>query len=66
MTITVNGQIKEVEAGLSLSQLLDQMKLNANCVAAERNLEVCERETFASTTLNEGDSLEIVQFVGGG
>ena len=66
MTITVNGQTKGVEAGISLGQLLEQMQLNAECVAVECNLEVIEREAFASAQLNEGDRLEIVSFVGGG
>ena len=66
ITIKVNGQTKEVEAGISLSQLLDQMQLNTDCVAVECNLEVIERAGFASTQLSNGDSFEIVQFVGGG
>lgn len=66
MTITVNGQTKEVEIGMTLAQLLDLMQLKADCVAVECNLEVLEREAFAKTLLNESDTLEIVQFVGGG
>lgn len=66
MTIIVNGQTKEVEAGITLAELLDQMKLNLDCVAVERNLEVVERDIFTSTSLSADDSLEIVQFVGGG
>lgn len=66
MTIIVNGQTKEVEAGITLAELLDQMKLNLDCVAVELNLEVVERDIFTSTSLSADDSLEIVQFVGGG
>ena len=66
MTITVNGQPRKVDAGLTLAQLLEQMQLNADCVAVECNLEIIERDAFATTGLSAGDSLEIVQFVGGG
>lgn len=66
MTITINGQPKEIEAGLNLAELLEKLQLNADCVAVECNLTVIEREAFTRTTLNNGDSLEIVQFVGGG
>jgi thiamine biosynthesis protein ThiS len=66
MTIIVNGQAKEVEAGVVLAELLQQMKLNLDCVAVERNLDVVERDAFASTILSAGDRLEVVQFVGGG
>jgi thiamine biosynthesis protein ThiS len=66
MKIRVNGQTKEIETGINLGQLLDNMQLNAECVAVECNLEVIERGAFATTQLSDGDSLEIVSFVGGG
>jgi len=66
MTLTVNGEPRELKAGTDLAQLLQQMQLNADCVAVECNHLILERETFATTTLNDGDSLEVVQFVGGG
>jgi sulfur carrier protein len=66
MKIIVNGQGKEVGVGFNLGQLLDTMQLNVECVAVECNLEVIEREAFATTLLNDGDTLEIVSFVGGG
>ena len=66
MKISVNGQDKEITAGINLGQLLDTLQLNAECVAVECNLEVIERGAFATTQLNDGDSLEIVSFVGGG
>ena len=66
MKIKVNGQIKEVDSGIDLGKLLEQMQLKVDCVAVECNLEVLKRESFATTELNDGDNLEIVQFVGGG
>ncbi len=66
MNVTVNGEIQQIEAGTDLAQLLKQMELNAECVAVECNLNVIEREVFSSTPLSEGDTLEIVSFVGGG
>ena len=66
MKIIVNGQDKEIGAGINIGQLLDTMKLNADCVAVECNLNVVERDAFATTKVSDGDSLEIVSFVGGG
>ena len=66
MIIKVNGQTKEIANGTTLAELLNQMKLNLDCVAVERNLEVVERNTFTTAKLNSDDTLEIVQFVGGG
>jgi sulfur carrier protein len=66
MKIRINGQYKEIETGVNLGQLLENMQLNAECVAVECNLEVIERGAFATTQLSDGDNLEIVSFVGGG
>lgn len=66
MKITVNGREREVADGLTLAQLLSEMKLDARSLAVERNQSIAEREDFESTVIEDGDRLEIVQFVGGG
>jgi sulfur carrier protein len=35
-------------------------------VAVEHNLEIIKRQRFPDVVVNEGDSVEIVNFVGGG
>ncbi|WP_174280398.1 sulfur carrier protein ThiS [Sphingomonas bacterium] len=66
VSITVNGEHKRVAAGLTLAQLATEMGLVAEKVAVERNLEVVPRSTLAQVTVEDGDDLEIVHFVGGG
>jgi thiamine biosynthesis protein ThiS len=66
MKITVNGHEREVADGLTLAQLLSEMKLAPHSLAVERNQAIAEREDFAATVIEDGDRLEIVQFVGGG
>ncbi len=66
ITITVNGEHKRVSAGLSIAQLAEQLGLVPEKVAVERNLEVVPRSTLAQVTVEDGDELEIVHFVGGG
>ncbi len=66
MDITVNGKKQQVATDSTLGQLLDTLKLDPARVAVERNLNVVMRESFAETILAENDTLEIVQFVGGG
>ncbi|MEH3100818.1 sulfur carrier protein ThiS [Sphingomonas adhaesiva] len=66
ITITVNGEHKRVSAGLSIAQLAEQLGLVPQKVAVERNLEVVPRSTLAQVTVEDGDELEIVHFVGGG
>ena len=66
MKITLNGDPFEVPASLSISELLSQLHIDPRRVAIELNLVVLKRGTFDTTTLAEGDQVEIVNFVGGG
>ncbi|MGB6110813.1 MAG: sulfur carrier protein ThiS [Acidobacteriaceae bacterium] len=42
------------------------MQLKADRVAVERNGDIVARATWADVRLEDGDKLEVVQFVGGG
>lgn len=64
--VQVNGEPREVAAGLSLQQLLESLGLPALRVAVERNRHVVPRSRFAAEPVEEGDRLEIVTLVGGG
>lgn len=66
MKIILNGNERELPAALSLTQLVEQLGMKANRVAAELNREIVSRELWPSTILHEGDRLELVHFVGGG
>ncbi|MCC6574798.1 MAG: sulfur carrier protein ThiS [Planctomycetes bacterium] len=66
MKISVNGETREVPPKITLAQLVELLQLRGDRIAAERNLEVVPRASYASTLLAEGDKLEIVTFVGGG
>ena len=66
MEITVNGKKRQVNSDTSLGQLLEDLKLNSKRVVIERNFVAVLRDDYANVKLNDGDSLEIVQFVGGG
>ncbi len=65
MKLLINGESKEVQSGLSLIELLQHLKLDGP-VAVELNRQVVPRAQHADTSLADGDSLEIVHFVGGG
>jgi thiazole synthase len=64
--IVLNGDPRAVVPGLTLTDLLAELALDASKVAVERNLEIVPRSTFAHVVLAAGDRLEIVHFVGGG
>jgi sulfur carrier protein len=66
MKIRVNGEEKEIEDGLTVSHLLEELQIRPARVVVELNRDIVSREAHGSTLLKEGDALEIVHFVGGG
>ncbi len=66
ITIHLNGERREIPEGLTLATLLEWLKLTADRVAVERNLEIVPRERWPETPIETGDRLEVVHFVGGG
>jgi len=64
--ITLNGEPFEIEQPLSVVALLDQLEIDARRVAVEHNLAIIKRQRFPEVIVNDGDSVEIVNFVGGG
>lgn len=66
MRVTVNGQTREVPPGTTLAELVKQLNVRTDRIAAERNLKVVPKAQYEATVLQEGDKLEVVSFVGGG
>jgi thiamine biosynthesis protein ThiS len=66
LTITLNGDPFEIARPLTVSALLAQLEIDARRVAVEHNLVVLKRDTFDRVIVQEGDAVEIVNFVGGG
>jgi len=66
VVLKVNGEMREVPEGLTLSGLLAQMKLETERVAVEVNAQVVRRARHGEHRLSAGDQVEIVTFVGGG
>jgi thiamine biosynthesis protein ThiS len=64
--ILLNGDPFELEGPVSISSLLAQLDIDARRVAIEHNLVVLKRAAFETTSVREGDQIEIVNFVGGG
>jgi sulfur carrier protein len=66
LIIRLNGEPYDVAGPLTVSDLLDTLNVDPRRVAVEHNLVVLKRDAYGSTTLSEGDEVEIVNFVGGG
>jgi len=66
MLTTVNGQSHQLTCGMTLAGLIEQLGLDGQRVVVERNRQIVPRDHYQTITLEDGDVLEIVQFVGGG
>lgn len=66
MTITVNGEPKEIADGATVSDVLASFGVNPMLVAVELNLDILRRDQYAGAVLHAGDTVEIVHMVGGG
>ena len=66
MKLQINGQEREFPSPLSLAALVESLGMQAGRVAVELNRNIVPREQWATTSLAEGDQLEVVHFVGGG
>lgn len=66
MTLTVNGEAREMPEGATVRDLLAAARVRGDAVAVERNGALVRRRDFEATRLAAGDSIEIVTFVGGG
>jgi len=66
MKLVINGKEMELNDGLTVTGLLESLEIDSGRVAVEVNLKIIKRCDFGEQKLNEGDSVEIVNFVGGG
>lgn len=64
--VTVNGTVRQVPAGGSIADLLEHLDLHPGMVVVEHNREILERKRYSKVPVTEGDTLELVHFVGGG
>ncbi len=66
MTLTINGERHTFEGPLTVASLLVKLGLDPQKLAVEHNLEIVRRSAYDQTEVKDGDTLELVQFVGGG
>ena len=66
ITVSVNGEARQLPVGTTISDLLRQLSLDRARIAVEHNRRVVPRAEHGAARLNRGDAIEIVTFVGGG
>ncbi len=64
--VTLNGEARKIELGISLSQLLSRLEVPDKFVLVERNGDAIDRDNYSAVTVQAGDVLEIVRLMGGG
>ena len=65
MQVKINGKSEEISGGTVLD-LLKSKKIEPQMVAVEVNDTVLDRDHLATTSLNEGDQVELLFYMGGG
>jgi sulfur carrier protein len=63
--IIVNGETAVIQP-MSVLHYLEFLAIDPRRVAVELNLDILPKAAYDTTTLKEGDRVEIVHFVGGG
>jgi thiamine biosynthesis protein ThiS len=66
LRVVVNGDERRVPGPATLLDLLTHLGLDPRMVVVELNREIVRRPRLGDTSLSEGDSVELVHFVGGG
>ncbi len=64
--VTVNGKAKEYPWAMTLMELLENLGINPKSAVVEKNLAIVDRTRLNTETIADGDSIEIIRFVGGG
>lgn len=66
MRLIVNGENFETSKAGTVEELLKEFRIEPVRVAVEVNMVVIKKSDYATYKLNDGDKVEIVNFVGGG
>lgn len=63
--VTINGKACNI-AGKTLADYLAGTSYDCRRIAVERNGDIVPKAQYSETVLTDGDSIEVVSFVGGG
>jgi thiamine biosynthesis protein ThiS len=66
VTITLNGERHEIPEPMTVDALLASLAIDPRRVAVEHNRTIVRRPRYGEIVVDQGDTVEIVNFVGGG
>ena len=64
--IQINGEPHDVPGGITIDELLRRLDLQPAMIVVEHNGDILRRDRYGEIRVGEGDSFELVHFVGGG
>lgn len=66
MQVKVNGEMREMAEGSTMFDLILSLGLEERVMASALNMEIVKQDAWSSAVLKEGDTIELLDFVGGG
>jgi thiamine biosynthesis protein ThiS len=66
VALVVNGESRAAPEGTTLAGLLAQLGLDPRAVVVEHNRRIVRRDALDAAPLADGDTIELIHFVGGG
>jgi len=66
MEIKVNGEIRTIKDNSTLLDLINELGIEAKVMAAAVNMQIVKKESWENAKLATGDTVELLDFVGGG
>lgn len=66
MNIIINGESRNFDDNTTLENLLKELSLEGKVMAAAVNMDIVKQDNWSNHKLNDGDKLELLDFVGGG
>ena len=66
MKVIINGQDKILEDDLSLQEIIQNLNIEDKVMASAVNMDIVKKESWSSYILKDNDTIELLNFVGGG
>ena len=66
MKIIINGEDKEFQEKSTLLDILKELSLEGKVMAAAVNMNIIKQDAWEDYIIQDGDKLELLDFVGGG
>lgn len=65
MQLQINGE-QTTTGAVTIEELVRELQLESSSLVIEHNRQIIRQEQWPAALLNEGDVLELLNFVGGG